>query len=115
MKSWFSLSKGKVLLVSSAFVVTIVLYHNLVHMFDWVMTALAAVLVIYTMLVWRFGGASSEDALLDQIGLVTKEVVAGEFNNRIVHIERDDKLGEVAWNIDFRGFLRFLSSLLEPH
>jgi len=99
MKSWFSLSKGKVLLISSSVVVAITLYHNLLYMFDWVVTILAALLVIYSMLVWHFGG-SGEDALLDQICLVTTEVAAGEFNNRIVHIERDDKLGEVAWHIN---------------
>lgn len=100
MKSLFSLSKGRVLLISSAFVVAITVYHNLVHTFDWIITALAAVMVIYSILAWRFGGGCSEDALLDQINVVLSEVAAGEFNNRVVHVERDDKVGEVAWHIN---------------
>jgi len=100
MKNWFSLSKGRVLLISSVFVVATALYYNLVHMFDWVVTALAALLVVYSILAWRFGGASSEDALLDRINLVLREVSSGEFNSRVVHIERDDKLGQVAWHIN---------------
>jgi len=94
MNNWFSLSKGKVLLISSTFVVAIALYQNLAHSFDWVVTVLAALLVIYSMLVWQLGGG--EDALLDQINQVLSEVAVGEYNSRIVQIERDDKLGEVA-------------------
>ncbi len=100
MKSLFSLSKGKLLLISSAFVVAIAVYHSLVYTFDWVVIALAALLVVYSMLVWRFGGGSGDDALLDKIDLVVSEVAAGEFNNRVVHIECDDKLGKVAWHIN---------------
>ena len=100
MKNWFLLSKGSVLLTSSAFVVAIALYQSLVHTFDWVVTALAAMLVVYSMLVWRSGGGSSEDDLLEKIDVVVSEVAAGEFNNRVVHIERDDKLGKVAEHIN---------------
>ena len=99
MKSLFSLSKGKILLISSTFVVAVAVYQNLAHSFDWVVTALAALLVIYSLLVWRFGGSGGSE-LLERIDLVVSEVAAGEFNNRIVHIERDDKLGKVAWHIN---------------
>ena len=99
MKNWFSPSKGKVLLISSAFVVAIVLYQNLVHTYDWVVTALATLLVSYSILVWRFSDADG-DALLDKIDVVVSEVAAGEFNNRVVNIEREDKLGKVALHVN---------------
>jgi len=99
MKNRFLLSKGSVLLTSSAFVVAIALYQNLVHTFDWVVTGLAALLAVYSMLVWRFSGGG-EDELLDQIDVVLSEVTAGEFNNRVVRVERDDKLGKVALHVN---------------
>ncbi len=99
MKNWFLLSKGKVLLISSAFVIAIALYQNLAHTFDWVVTMLAGLLAMYSMLVWRFGGGGDE-ALLEQINLVATEAVTGEFKNRIVDIERDDKLAELARHIN---------------
>jgi methyl-accepting chemotaxis protein len=99
MKNWFLLSKGKALLISAIFVAAVALYQNLAHGFDWVVSLLAGVLVVYSLVVWRLGSGGSDD-LLDRIDLVVSEAASGEFNNRIVHIERDDKLGKVAWHIN---------------
>ncbi len=100
MKRLFSLSKGSLLLLSSAVVTVISVYHNIVYVFDWVMTSFAAMVVAYTFGVWWVDKASAENDLLDRLDIVAKETAAGEPNSRVINIDRNDKLGEVCWHLN---------------
>ena len=100
MKNWFSHSRGKVLFVSSAFVVAIAIYHSVVYTFDWAITFMAVAWLVYSMMVWRLGRADSENKLLEQLNAVATEISAGEVSARIVNVEREDKLGEIALHVN---------------
>jgi methyl-accepting chemotaxis protein len=100
MKSWFSPSKGNGLGVATLFCVAMAVYAAVQYGFDWVLAALALLTCVYAVLAWRSGGAGGDDDLLGQLSAVTAEVAAGRLNRRIVQINRDDRLGTVAWHVN---------------
>ncbi|MDH5302450.1 MAG: hypothetical protein OEW58_13955, partial [Gammaproteobacteria bacterium] len=67
--------------------------------FDLVVLSLF-LLTIVLMLVGMLAGKKEDETLLNQLKQVTTEVGRGQMNNRVVHIGRDDKLGEVAWQVN---------------
>ncbi len=118
MKSLFSLSRCKLLWMANAAVVGMAVYHNLIYQFDWIVTAFAGVVLVYSLGVWFVGQANSEDTLMDQLIDVAHSVSAGEFHKRIVHIGREDKLGDVAWALNdaldqLEAFFREVSASFE--
>ena len=100
MKSWFSLSKGRVLLVAVLFCVGMVVYDAIEAGVQWGLVAMAAAFTIYAGMVWFFGKGAQEDELLNQIDVVAQRISEGDFGRRVVHISRDDKLGAVAWHLN---------------
>ena len=99
MKKLFSLSRGSLLFLSAAFV-AVAVYHNFAYTFDWLMTSSALVVLVYTIVVCWVGKVSNEGSLLDRLDVVARETAAGEAGNRVVNIDRDDKLGEVCWHLN---------------
>jgi len=89
------------MLVVAIFIATIVTYEVFDHGgFDIWLIALCVLMAVYMAGVWYVGKSNTEDQLLHQLNLVAQEMAAGEINRRIVHIERDDELGEVCWNLN---------------
>lgn len=99
MNSSSSLFKGKTIWGLVLLSIALATYITVIHGVDWVVLGISLVSVILGLLTW-YGSRDKDDQLLDQINEVTSEVTAGELNRRIVHIDREDKLGEVAWHIN---------------
>lgn len=101
MKKLFSLSKGKLLALSVMLVLGFYAFYTATVAFNGILTGIVVLFVVYVTGALLTGARSgNENALLEQLGIVAKEVAAGEVNNRIVNITRDDKLGEVCWHIN---------------
>lgn len=101
MKSLFSLSKASVALIAALMIAVLAIMHGWERgAIDWLQDGLAIVAVAYLLGLVLSGSGSRDDQLMDQLNLVAKEVAAGEVNRRIVHIEREGKLGEVCWHLN---------------
>ncbi len=101
MKSLFSLSKGKALFIAAAYIVVVSVYFYLEQGgFNAWLNGSAIVLLVYFLGMWLTDRGSVDDQLLEQLDKVAKEVAAGEISSRIVHIESDNKLGEVCWHLN---------------
>lgn len=100
MKSWFSPSKGSVLIVATLFSIFMAVYSSINHGVDWALITAALLITVYSVLVWQVGATDGEDRLLDQITVITNEVASGRFNGRIVQIDNKSKMGKMAWHFN---------------
>ncbi len=101
MKSLCSLSRAKVIWVLLGYVLLVVAYSLFRHgTDDWVLLAISAPVLVWLLLTTVMARPSKDDELLTKLDVVVTEVAAGESNNRVVGIDRDDKLGQVAWHLN---------------
>ncbi len=74
-------------------------YVTITYGIDWVVIGIMVAVLILSLLS-RHLGTDTSDQLLVQLNEVCSEVGAGEVNRRVVHIGREDELGQVAWHIN---------------
>ncbi len=99
MSSSSSHFKGKAIWGLMLLSIALSSYITLTYGVDWVVIGITAGSILLGLYAWQ-QCQNHEDELLNQLNEVATEVGAGKLNRRIVHIERDDKLGEVAWHIN---------------
>lgn len=102
MKSSSSVFKASNILLAYALLITgMIVYVGLSYRFDVVLIGFATVAILLSLaVILTLRRGRNEDALLDRIHQVASEMSEGLFHNRITHINRDDKLGQVAWDLN---------------
>lgn len=101
MKSLFSLSRAKLIGLALIYGLGVVAYSVLQNgLQQWGLLVVSALFLFYLLGSALVSKSNKDDELLNKLDLVVTEVAAGESNNRVVGIERDDKLGQVAWHLN---------------
>ena len=78
-----------------------VAYIAVKYRLDLPLLVLGSLSVLVTLFAIRtIGYARHADQCLDKIEFVSNEVNHGRFSSRITHINRQDKIGQIAWNIN---------------
>jgi len=101
MMSLFSLSKAKVLFFAVIYIAAMSVNRYLEQgALEWWLDGPAIVLLAYALGMWMTKKNTDENALLNQLDEIAKDVAAGRLSNRIVQIDSHGKLGEVCWHLN---------------
>jgi len=102
MKNLSSIFKASSIFIAySLLLAGIIVYVGLSYQFDMVLIGFAAIAITLTLAAIRtIRRARNMDACLDRIHFVASEMSEGRFNNRITHINRQDRIGQIAWDMN---------------
>ena len=111
---WSSLDKTRIGILSAAFIMSAVIFKNLIEYgFDW---SNILEVIVAAIMVWVWAGINKTERFLSKTVNLLKDYSHGELNGRLLKIEEKGVLKELAESINYNADITevFLRELLAP-